>query len=144
MAEISIPALDTIGAEHINGLAEKYAEVFVRQDKLKTHQLRNVFSSIEKMRTKYKSEMTKRDSEGETQAQRTDRAYQSVANDLILLKPKIAYAAGRQRTVRNNFFPFVRSAIDSVTGAQDKSKALINFFALMESVVGYHKYFENA
>jgi len=128
MEEVNIPKLDEITPQALNQLAEKYAEVFVRQDRLKTHQLRNVFSSIERMRTTYKSKKT----------------YESIEQDLVLLKPKIAYAAGRQKTVRYNFFPFVKGAIDGVTNAKDKEKALTNFFALMESVVGYHKYFENA
>lgn len=63
--------------------------------------------------------------------------------DLILLKPKIAYAAGKQRSVRFNFFPFVQGAVDAVGNSRDKDKAYQNFFALMESVVGYHKYFES-
>lgn len=128
MEEINIPRLDEITPQALNQLAEKYAEVFVRQDRLKTHQLRNVFSSIERMRTIYK----------------TRKTYQSIENELVLLKPKIAYAAGRQKTVRYNFFPFVKGAIDGVVQAEDKEKALANFFALMESVVGYHKFFENA
>jgi CRISPR-associated protein Csm2 len=128
MDTINIPSLDTIAAQDLNKLAEKYAEIFVRQDRLKTHQLRNVFSSIEKMRSTYKSK----------------KSYDAVEKDLILLKPKIAYAAGRQKSVRYNFYPFVKSAIDSVDNAKDKEVALSNFFALMESVVGYHKFFENA
>jgi CRISPR-associated protein Csm2 len=128
MEEKQIPRLDMITPQELNQLAKQYAEVFVRQDRLKTHQLRNVFSSIEKMRTAYKA--SKKD-------------YYSVEQDLILLQPKIAYAAGRQKSVRYNFYPFLKDAINGVVDAEDHSKALENFFALMESVVGYHKYFEN-
>lgn len=149
MEEVKIPILDEITPQELNQLAEKYAEVFVRQDRLKTHQLRNVFSSIERMRTKHKSEAAKKQpfknsGAPESSEEREQRIYKSVENDLVLLKPKIAYAAGRQKTVRYNFFPFVKGAIDGVTNAKDKGKALTNFFALMESVVGYHKFFENA
>lgn len=149
MEEINIPKLDEITAQELNQLAEKYAEVFVRQDRLKTHQLRNVFSSIERMRARYKSEAAKKQRHGdagspESAEERKQRIYKSIENDLILLKPKIAYAAGRQKTVRYNFFPFVKGAVDGVVQAEDKEKALANFFALIESVVGYHKFFENA
>lgn len=119
--------LDTISARQINDTARKEAEQFVK-DRLKTHQLRNVFSAIERMRSYYKKEKSY-DDHLETQ--------------LILLKPKLAYAAGRQKSVRYNFFPFVEKAIDAVVDAQNKDKAISNFFALMESVVGYHKFFEN-
>lgn len=149
MEDPKIPLLDQISPQQLNQLAEKYGEVFARQDRLKTHQLRNVFSSIEKMRTKYKSEIARKQTDlpgsvKESPEDRKKRIYKTVETDLILLKPKIAYAAGRQKTVRNNFFPFVKAAIDSVDGAKDKEMALTNFFALIESVVGYHKFFENA
>ena len=128
--ELKIEHLDKIAPQELNRLAKSHAEKFL-QDRLKTHQLRNVFSSIEKMRTIAKGA-------------KDGKKYDAVENDLILLKPKIAYAAGRQKSVRYNFFPFVEAAIDAVVNANDKEKALKNFFALMESVVGYHKFFETA
>lgn len=128
--EINIEHLDKIKPQELNKLAESHAKTF-QQDHLKTHQLRNVFSSIEKMRT-----IAKGAKKGKT--------YEAIESDLILLKPKVAYAAGRQKSVRFHFFPFVEAAIDAVVNANDKEKALKNFFALMESVVGYHKFFETA
>lgn len=124
--------LDMLAPQDIDRIAKDFAERFVRQDRLKTHQLRNVFSSIEKMRSVYKSH----------------KNYTSIESDLILLKPKIAYAAGRQRSVRTNFFPLIEQAIDAIdairpTDLENKHKALTNFFALVESVVGYHKFFES-
>jgi len=121
-------ALDTINPQEINDLAKKHAEKFVQRDKLKTHQLRNVFSAIEKMRTKYK---------------RLGKFNDELEMDLILLKPKIAYAAGRQKSVRYNFFPFLEDAVNAVDQSKNKDKAIQNFFALMESVVGYHKFYES-
>lgn len=110
--------------------AQEAAQMFVR-DRLKTHQLRNVFASVEKIRSLHRSgQSEKRDTE------------------LILLKPKIAYAAGRQRSVRYNFFPFMEVAIDEVVkhtegNPQEADKAYETFFSLMESVVAYHKFYEN-
>jgi CRISPR-associated protein Csm2 len=120
--------------KELDRLAKQYAEIFVTKDRLKTHQLRNVFSSIEKMRSMFKQ---KKNFDEELEMQ------------LIMLKPKIAYAAGRQKSVRYNFFPFVEAAVDSVIEVADKkeekntNRALHSFFALMESVVGYHKFFES-
>lgn len=120
--------LDLIAPQEIDRIAKDFADRFVRQDRLKTHQLRNVFSAIEKMRSVYK---------------KSKKDYTSIETDLILLKPKIAYAAGRQKSVKTNFFPLIDQAIDAIDNADDKNKALINFFALMESVVGYHKFYES-
>ncbi|MBK8652909.1 MAG: type III-A CRISPR-associated protein Csm2 [Haliscomenobacter sp.] len=132
---MEIPNLATIHAKDIDRIAKEQAKIFVLQDRLKTHQLRNVFSAIERMRSKTKAKPGK-----------DQTIYQMVETDLILLKPKIAYAAGRQKSVRNTFFPFVEAAIEAVVMNQENEKkvaALKNFFALMESVVGYHKFFES-
>lgn len=125
--------LDTIKAEALHDLAKENAAVFVKEDRLKTHQLRNVFSAVEKSRNRYR--IIKREAPDAA-------AYEDLVGSLILLKPKIAYAAGRQKTVRYHFFPFVSDSIDAVRNSDDKEKALENFFILMESVVGYHKFFE--
>lgn len=129
--------MDQATAQEINQEAWDQADAFVNKDRLKTHQLRNVFSAIEKMRTQYKRIQRIKD------ADKRSAEMGKLDMDLILLKPKIAYAAGKQRSVRFNFFPFVQGAVDAVGNSRDKDKAYQNFFALMESVVGYHKYFES-
>lgn len=134
---MSFERMDNVEAEAINDEAKKQAETFVRKDRLKTHQLRNVFSAIEKMRTQYKRIKRIKDPDKHSELMA------DLKMQLVLLKPKIAYAAGRQRSVRYNFFPFVENAVDAVTNSTDEDKAYRNFFALMESVVGYHKYFES-
>lgn len=120
--------LDLLKAQDIDRIAKEYADKFVRVDRLKTHQLRNVFSAIEKIRSNFKREK---------------KYTEKIEEDLILLKAKIAYAAARQRSVKTNFFPLVVEAIDRVDAAGNPEKALHNFIALMESVVGYHKYYES-
>ncbi|MCB0597045.1 MAG: type III-A CRISPR-associated protein Csm2 [Lewinellaceae bacterium] len=127
---------DTIQAQELNQLAKDSASTFVQKDRLKTHQLRNVFSAIEKMRTLYKQAQRERD-----EAKKAKKM-EDLKMQLIFLKPKIAYAAGRQRSVRYNFFPLVEAAVDAVDNAKDEDGAYQKFFALMESVVGYHKFFE--
>lgn len=120
--------LEKITPQELNNWAKEQAEIFVREDKLKTHQLRNIFSAIEKMRSQFRKKK-KFDAEIEMQ--------------LILLKPKIAYAAGRQRSVKDHFFPFMEKAIQGVEDSADKDLAIRNFFALIESVVGYHRFYES-
>jgi CRISPR-associated protein Csm2 len=75
---------------------------------------------------------------------RTDYAlggYDKVSSQLTMLKPKLAYAAGRQTAVRATFYPIMKSAIDGVTSANEKKRALENFFMFIESVVAYHKFY---
>lgn len=118
--------LDTITPQRIVELAEEQAKKY-KKDQLKTHQLRNVFGAISKMRTEYKKH---------------DEDYSKIEMDLVMLKPKLAYAAGRQKAVRMNFYPFMKNAIDAVIEAEKHDAAVKNFFALMESVIAYHKFYE--
>lgn len=104
--------------------------VQLTRDKLKTNQIRNFYSAITRMRTNYE------------QAEDGNEGYDQVRRDLVMLKPKLAYAAGRQTAVRTNFYPYMKAAIESVEQAPNhqKTEAMDNFFLLVESIVAYHKY----
>lgn len=116
--------LSTMDTSEIVKKAEDMALQFTR-DKLKTNQIRNFYSAITRMRADYEVNGLTRENQ----------------NQLIMLKPKLAYAAGRQTAVRANFYPFMKTAIESIETAGDrKSLALENFFLLVESVVAYHKF----
>ena len=103
--------------------AEDMALQFTR-DKLKTNQIRNFYSAITRMRTDFQQN-------GFTS---------EIQTQLVMLKPKLAYAAGRQTAVRTNFYPFMKTAIDGVGQAANKREAMEKFFLLVESVVAYHKF----
>lgn len=129
---LPFPNLDQLGGQELDRRARAAGETFVVDDRLKTHQLRNIFAAIENIRAGF--QRVKDEDLGELETR------------LILLKPKLAYAAGRQRSVRDHLFPFMENAIDAVVkvnGVTDKRKAFRNFFSLLESVVGYHKFFES-
>lgn len=120
-----LPAkMGSLTPQDIDSTAEKYAEIFAKTDKLKTAQLRNFYAAVTRMRTDY---------------DKTEN-YADIELDLIMLKPKLAYAAGRQKAVRSNFYPLMKNAIDGVSEAGNKNKAVRNFFLLVESVVAYHKF----
>ena len=70
-----------------------------------------------------------------------DSRYEVIQTELILLKPKLAYAAGRQKNVKKNFQKFMTKAINGVADAQNKKDAIEKFFALVESIVAYHKFY---
>jgi CRISPR-associated protein Csm2 len=110
--------------ENIVDLAENEAKLF-KKDGVKTNQIRNFYSSIAKMRTDYSQ----------------DKDYEGIRIELVMLKPKLAYAAGRQMAVKKNFQPFMTKAINGVIEAEDKNDALDKFFALIESIVAYHKFY---
>jgi len=114
--------------------AEERAKQFTN-DKLKTNQIRNFYSAITRLRTE--SDQEPLDEDG----QKAKQFSENIQTQLVMLKPKLAYAAGRQTAVRANFYPFMKSAIDGVINSKRDTKALGKFFALVESVVAYHKFF---
>ena len=118
--------LDLYAPEEIDRLADQLAKDCTR-DKLKTNQLRNFYAAILKIRTDI------------TQG----AEFQDIKRTLIMLKPRLAYAAGRQEAVNKHFYPVVKSAIEQVQTSQDQALGLENFIFFFEALVGYHKYYEN-
>lgn len=115
--------LNTSDVSSIVQKAEDMALQFTR-DKLKTNQIRNFYSAITRMRAEYEQ----------------DGLTLEIQTQLVMLKPKLAYAAGRQTAVRANFYPFMKAAIESVEKSPKKTEAIERFFLLVESVVAYHKF----
>ena len=116
---------------------------------VKTHQLRNFYAGVTQIRQDWKN---KDKGKGATPG--------TISSSLVMLKPKLAYAAGRQLSVRS-FFEFVSKEIDEtrnmikVLGEQldsadeqdqqdikaKQAQVIENFFALIEGVVAYHKFY---
>ncbi len=90
-----------------------------------TSQLRNVFSDINRIRMEWKFGELKED---------------RLPKELVLLKPKLAYAAGRHRNVEE-LKKELEEAIDKVATSSNVKVAGDNFFRFVESIVAYHKYY---
>lgn len=116
--------LSQMSPESINDLAKNEGQKFVN---IKVNQIRNIYSIITRIRNDFRH----RD-----KGEYTD----NIQKDLIILKPKLAYAAGRNEIVKP-FQQLFDQAIDAVINAKDKAKALENFFFLAEAIVAYHKFY---
>lgn len=119
--------LAKISGKNMDERAKETARALSKVDRLKTAQIRNIYASIGALRTRFQKEGT----------------YAAIEDALWLLKPKMAYAAGRQKAVNDTLFPFMDKLISAVDTASDKDIAAANFFIIIESVVGYHKFFES-
>lgn len=137
MLEKRVEDLSQLNGQEIATWAGHIAGALVFKDRLKTHQLRNVYSAIERIRIKFQNSQGAEDL--------TTKRTAEFLDELFLLLPQLAFAAGRQRAVNYTLFPFLDAAISGVKGAapDDRPAAFTNFFSLLESVVGFHKYFEN-
>ena len=112
--------LGTITAADIDGIGEAQGKKFRN---VKTSQLRAFYSAVNRIRV---------------QSQQAND-FSPLERRLILLKPKLAYAAGRHDTLKS-FQSFMVQAIDGVVNSNAKKQALTNFFDLLEAVVAYHKF----
>jgi CRISPR-associated protein Csm2 len=117
--------LSTLTPEDIDSISENFGyKLADRREGIKTNQVRNIFSTVLALRTKLK----------------TEKAFsEDIHNDLVLIKPKLAYAAGRQRNVRP-LYDLLSHGITATVNSKDQVKGLENFIQLVESIVAYHKF----
>ena len=131
-----MPTIDKMPAQEIDSVAENNARTF-KTDGLKTNQIRNFYSAITRLRQDFNDAQKGIDSDKGMDVKK----WEAIERELVFLKPKLAYSAGRQKAVRTTFYPFMKKHIDEVLSATNKPLALSNFFALVESVVAYHKFY---
>ncbi|GIV43253.1 MAG: hypothetical protein KatS3mg035_0376 [Bacteroidia bacterium] len=64
---------------------------------------------------------------------------EKIETQVLMLKPALAYAAGRQNSVEP-FKEYIEAKIDQLMYSEDKDKGLEKFLMLIESFVAYHKF----
>ncbi len=117
--------LSALNPEDIDSISENFGyKLADRREGIKTNQVRNIFSTVLSLRTKLKTEKD---------------FTEDIHNDLVLIKPKLAYAAGRQRNVRP-LYDLLSQGITATVNSKDQVKGLENFIQLVESIVAYHKF----
>lgn len=117
-------SLDQQKMENILKEVEDKAKHLARS--IKTNQIRNFYSKIIQIKEEFQKNEKKWSENIETQ--------------IHLLKPALAYAAGRQSDVKL-FKEFMDMKIDELMSSKDKEKGLEKFFMLIESFVAYHKFY---
>ena len=122
---INDPPIDltTITPEKLNSEGEKWGKE-LKNANIKTNQIRNIYGAVQHIRFL---------------ASRPDADTADLNRRLIFLKPKLAYASGRQGKLKP-LRKLLVQAIDSVVASPTPEKARENFFFLLESIVAYHKF----
>ena len=99
-----------------------------RQEKLSTTQLRNFFGEIKRIQIRLGF----------------DNGFQEESSNILMLKPKLAYAVGRAEKNKDRvrlFFEQLSKGLDAINTENpiEGKKHFENFVKLMEAVVAYHK-----
>lgn len=113
--------LSKVNPEEINSEGEKWGQS-LSQAGIKPTQIRNIYSSVQQIRV-----------------QKDRLKDEDISRRLTFLKPKLAYASGRQPGMKP-LRSFLVQAIDGVVKSAEFRPALENFFMLMEAIVAYHKF----
>lgn len=109
--------------EIINNAKEKAKQ---QSKNIRTNQIRNFYTGVIGIKQEYEKNNKKWNN--------------AIATKLLLLKPALAYAAGRQNAVKP-FMDFIEPEIDALLASENKEKALENFIVLIESYIAYHKFY---
>lgn len=96
--------------------AEKFGPELKNQ-RLETNQIRKFLDAINQLKSKL-----------------VGAKFSAIETDVVLLKPKLAYAAARQRAVKP-LNDVMAAAIDKVTDKEDFERLV----QLIESIIAYHK-----
>ncbi len=109
-----------------NGYADKIAHTLKN---MKTAQLRRFFGAIKKIERTIEEE----DSE---------KAWNDVEAEFYLLKPKIAYAKGRE-LIPDDFYQILKVSLNKINigSNEEKIENFKRFVKFLESIVAYHKFY---
>lgn len=98
---------------------------FLRNQRLETNQIRKFLDAINRV---------KADLIGDQPETEPSKSFADIEADIVLLKPKLAYAAARQRAAKP-LSSVMSAAIDKVHSLEDFER-LVQF---IESIIAYHK-----
>ena len=114
----SLKNLSGLQADRLVDLAEKMGDFLANRIRLKTSQVRKFLDAVNGIKS-----------------QGTQESGADFRSACMLLKPKLAYAAGRQDEVKPLMAVLV-PCIDRVYGKED----FTSFYRFVESIIAYHRY----
>lgn len=103
---------------------------YLRNQRLETNQIRKFLDAINRVKANLIEEEVTTDGERRI----AQKQFSEIEDDIVLLKPKLAYAAARQRAAEP-LSKVISAAIDKVHSLEDFNR-LVQF---IESTIAYHK-----
>ena len=129
MTKTNLKAIIVEGdAERTVQVAEKLGQDLAKKHKLSTSQIRNIFGTVRRIEMTWPEQP-----EGDEEKQQAAQAQR----ELLLLKPKMAYQAKRERGRGvQTLVQVLSEAIDLVESDRQRFQHFVDFF---EAVLAYHK-----
>jgi CRISPR-associated protein Csm2 len=112
--------LESLSAERLVEMASQMGDFLANRIRLKTSQIRKFLDAVNEIKSK-------------SVQQKPDDAF--FRSECMLLKPKLAYAAGRQDEVKP-LMSVLGPCIDRVHKKEDFS----NFYRFVEAIMAYHRF----
>ncbi|MGK7926275.1 MAG: type III-A CRISPR-associated protein Csm2 [Spirulina sp.] len=105
----------------------------LNEQRLKTNQIRKFLDAINRIKAQSARSNDQKDSL--SPKERDKAIFKDIEADIVLLKPKLAYAEARQKRAIKPLNRVISAAIDKVHSLED-FKRLVQF---IESIIAYHK-----
>lgn len=115
----------------------KDAEAFgpeLKRQKLETNQIRKFLDAINRLKAKLAQDDQEIEQSQMKEEEKEKAKFAKVKDEILLLKPKLAYAAARQDAVKS-LSKVMSAAIDKVHTKEDFDRLV----QLIESIIAYHK-----
>ncbi|WRH67234.1 MAG: type III-A CRISPR-associated protein Csm2 [Planktothrix sp. GU0601_MAG3] len=112
----------------------KHAQEFgphLKNQKLETNQVRKFLDAINRLKVKIAQNADQSEKDIE---QKNQKVFNKIEPEIVLLKPKLAYAAARQQAAKP-LSSIMSVAIDKVHSLEDFERLV----QLIESTIAYHK-----
>lgn len=107
---------------------------FLRKQRLETNQIRKFLDAINRLKAKIASGDETNEADKSAPRKSDADIFAEIEPEIVLLKPKLAYAAARQRAAKP-LSDVMSAAIDKVHSLEDFERLV----QLIESIIAYHK-----
>ncbi len=134
---VNIVNLMTKKIDNLNGLSNYQIRELVEDtknlgrklvdEKLKTNQIRKFLDAVNRLKS--------------ILAKDEKREFSTIKSELVFLRPKLAYAAARQRKNKHDLGPVepLKEVLESAIKQVDTTEDFDRFVQLVESIIAYHK-----
>lgn len=136
--------INTINSEKLKSLQEypirelvNHAKEFgpyLKNQRLETNQIRKFLDAVNQLKARLSQDEDETIKQAKTEDEKAKLRFSKIEVDIVLLKPKLAYAAARQKAAKP-LNDVMSVAIDKTHSTEDFERLV----QLIESIIAYHK-----